>query len=61
MFHLAISEQQRSNRKPSTSVKQQEREREFAAAVERVYRKYGNNLAEFLRDVQKERELSKKG
>lgn len=38
----------------------QEREREFSEAVERVYRKYGSNLAAFLRDVLKEKELVKK-
>lgn len=38
-----------------------DREKEFTAAVERVYRKYGNNLSAFLRDVQREKELVKKG
>lgn len=39
----------------------QRRQKEFTEAVERVYRKYGNNLGAFLRDVQKEKELVKKG
>lgn len=30
------------------------REKEFEEAVERVYRRYGNDLAAFHRDVQKE-------
>ena len=37
------------------------REREFREAVERVYRKYGRDLSAFLRDIQKEKELLKKG
>jgi hypothetical protein len=37
------------------------RDKEFRDAVDRVYRKYGHNLDEFLRDVQKDKELSKKG
>jgi hypothetical protein len=39
----------------------QEREKEFSEAVERVYRRYGNNLSAFLRDVQREMELLKRG
>ncbi len=39
----------------------QDREKEFSEAVERVYRKYGNDLSAFLRDIQKERELVKRG
>jgi hypothetical protein len=39
----------------------EKREKEFREAVERVYRKYGRNLSAFLRDIQKENELLKKG
>ena len=37
------------------------REKEVREAVERVYRKYGTDLAAFNRDVQKELELVKRG
>jgi len=38
-----------------------EREKEFREAVELVYRKYGNNLFAFLRDVNKQKEVIKRG
>ncbi len=36
------------------------REEEFREAVDRVCRKYGDDLSAFLRDIQKERELARK-
>lgn len=51
--------------KPKVGVPKMEthrrREREFREALERVYRKYGRDLSAFLRDIQKEKELLKKG
>lgn len=58
MENLATDKPQGNTTQPKSALK---REREFTAAVERVYRKYGNNLSAFLRDVQKEKELVKKG
>ena len=37
------------------------RRKEFNEAVERVYRIYGNDLSAFLRNIQREKELVKKG
>lgn len=53
---VAQSEKQDVNKTLPTK-----REREFREAVERVYRKYGRDLSAFLRDIQKEKELLKKG
>ena len=41
-------QQDTSQRKPAST-----REREFNEAVERVYRKYGNDLSAFYRDVRR--------
>jgi hypothetical protein len=43
------------------SAREKERENEFREAVNRVYKKYGNNLSAFLRDIQKQKELVKRG
>lgn len=48
----ATANTQQVNTRPPKSAK--EREKEFSEAVERVYRKYGDNLAAFLHDIQKE-------
>jgi hypothetical protein len=53
------AENQLENKTPPKSLR--EREKEFSEAVERVYHKYGNNLSAFLRDIQKDKELAKKG
>lgn len=55
-----LSRDSRPRPTPAQSKSAQEREKEFSEAVERVYRKYGSNLAAFLRDVLKEKELVKK-
>jgi hypothetical protein len=59
MNNLAVERRRPQARKPITS--SANRRREFAEAVERVYRKYGTNLDEFIRDIQKQKELIKKG
>lgn len=42
------------HRKAPKNEPAKEREREFREAAERVYRKYGNDLGAFRRDVQRE-------
>jgi len=58
MVQNPANNKQQENTLPPKSA--QEREREFSEAVERVYRKYGNDLSAFLRDVQREKELVKR-
>jgi hypothetical protein len=49
----------RTPRKRTTGTAEK-RKKEFHEAVERAYRQYGNDLSAFLRNIQKERKLSKK-
>lgn len=58
MTPTAVAQPKKRERQETVKSK---REREFQEAVERVYRKYGRNLSAFLRDIQKEKELLKKG
>jgi translation initiation factor 2 alpha subunit (eIF-2alpha) len=58
-MHMATSTHQ-PVRKPK-SAREKEREEEFREAVRRLYEKYGNNFHAFLRDIQKEKELIKRG
>jgi hypothetical protein len=58
-MHLAANTQQ-PERKPK-SAREREREQEFREAVRRLYEKYGNNFHAFLRDIQREKELIKRG
>jgi hypothetical protein len=55
------AQQARSAARRRTATTKERREKEFHEAVERVYRKYGNDLSAFLRNVQRERELVKRG
>ncbi len=48
-----------ARRRPATT--RERREKEFHEALERVYRRYGSDLSAFLRNVQRERELVKRG
>jgi hypothetical protein len=50
-----------TSRKRGTMTMREKREKEFQEALNRIYRKYGNNLSAFLRDVQREKELVKRG
>jgi len=54
------NEQEHESTPQKKPVSASTREQEFNEAVERVYRKYGNNLSAFYRDAQKE-QLEKRG
>lgn len=55
------TQQERSAAGRRTATTKEKRKKEFHEAVERVYRRYGNDLSAFLRNVQRERELIKRG
>ena len=58
MYSAATTHQ--PERRPK-SAREREREEEFREAVRRLHEKYGNNFYAFLRDIQREKELMKRG